>query len=102
MSNTIHGVQADRRTGGDLTPRGYEQLTGIAAATSLTVPLDAKIAIIDVEAVAVRWRDDGTDPTAAIGMNLAQLDTFIYTGDLNAIKFIEVAVGAILNVSYYS
>lgn len=82
---------------------GYQQLAAgsMAAATALTVPAGAAYAVIQVEAQAVRWRDDGTDPTAAIGMPVAVGTTFTYEGPLARIKFIEAAAGAILNVTYY-
>lgn len=82
---------------------GYEQLTSLGApAKALTVPARAKIAFIQAEAQAVRWRDDGTDPTASVGMRLVADEEMWFTGDLNAVKFIEEAAGAKLNVSYYA
>jgi hypothetical protein len=50
----------------------------------------------------VRWRDDGTAPTASIGMPLAIGVSLSYDGDLKAIRFIEVLASANLNVSYYA
>lgn len=96
-------------------PYGYQQITSLVAATALTVPgggtkvvggsdtpSDVNAALIQAETQSVRWRDDGTNPTAAIGMILAAGESFLYTGDLNRIKFIEVTASAKLNVSYYS
>lgn len=81
---------------------GYQQVTGISAATALTVPVGATMAVIQTEAQNVRWRDDGTSPTATVGMVLTTSDELIYDANgLAALKFIEVAVGAKLNVSYY-
>lgn len=86
---------------------GYQQLTSIASATSLTDPIDPlkgvpTMAVIQAEAQAVRWRDDGVDPTASVGMVLAAGSSMNYDGNLNAIRFIQVTAGAILNVAYYS
>lgn len=86
---------------------GYQQLTSIASSTGLTDPSDAlrgipTMAVIQAEAQAVRWRDDGVDPTASVGMVLAAGASMNYDGNLNAIRFIQVTAGAILNVSYYS
>lgn len=86
----------------NLEQKGYEQVTGLAASKGLDVPKGARLAIVQAEAQAVRWRDDGTDPTAAIGVRLAAGTDFFYTGELSAIRFIEEAVGAKLNVSYYA
>jgi hypothetical protein len=49
----------------------------------------------------VRWRDDGTDPTTTVGMNLAAGASLDYEGQLAAIKFIEVTASAKLNVAYF-
>jgi hypothetical protein len=89
---------------------GYQQITSLSAATSLTVPsvdvngLSARptIAIIIAETQAVRWRDDGVAPTATVGMPLAVGVTLQYDGDLTKIQFFEQAASAKLNVSYYA
>lgn len=82
---------------------GYQQINSLSAATGLTVPATATYAIIQCETQNVRWRDDGTDPTASVGMMLnVNPDVLIYDGNLRGIKFIEVAASAKLNVSYYA
>lgn len=86
-----------------LQPKGYQQITSLAAAAALTVPAGANIVVISCEAQNVRWRDDGTDPTASIGMRLQTGEgAFTFTGNLAALKFIEEAASAKLNVSYYA
>jgi len=60
------------------------------------------IAIIIPETQAVRWRDDGTDPTSTVGMPLAAGVALQYDGDLTKIRFIESTAGAKLNISYYA
>jgi hypothetical protein len=87
---------------GPLLPKGHQQLTSIAASTALTVPAGARYAILKCTAQAVRWRDDGVDPTAAIGMLLDVGDEFLYTGKLAAVRVIEAAGGGVLNVAYYA
>jgi hypothetical protein len=89
---------------------GYQQITSLGTATSLTVPQKdlsglagtPRIAIITPEAQAVRWRDDGVAPTATVGMPLAAGVTLQYDGDLSQIQFIEQTSGAKLNITYYS
>jgi hypothetical protein len=61
----------------------------------------ANFALITPDTNGVRWRDDGTAPTASIGMPLAAGVTLQYDGDLSKIKFIESTASAVLNVSYY-
>lgn len=84
-------------------PLGYAQVTDLAAAVGLgTIPAGARVAILHAEGANIRWRDDGTDPTAAIGMWLTTTgDGFTYTGDLSAIKLIEEQATAKLNISFY-
>ncbi len=88
---------------------GYQQITSLSAATGLTVPVTDKqgnkkqptFALIVAESQGVRWRDDGTAPTASVGMPLAVGVPLQYDGDLTGIKFIEQAASAKLNISYY-
>lgn len=58
---------------------------------------------IQPEAQAVRWTDDGTVPTAAVGYNLAAGAELIYTARNYAnLRFFSVANGAIINVVAYA
>lgn len=84
-----------------LVPLGFQQITDVSAAVGLTVPAGATVAIIVAFTQAVRWRDDGTNPTAAIGIPLAVSTEFQYVGNLNAIKFFQISASAQLNISYY-
>ncbi len=86
---------------GYLVPNGYQQITSLSAAVGLTVPAKTKLVLIQAETKDVRWRDDGTNPTASVGMVLSAGSAFSYNGDASAIKFIEVAASGKLNVSYY-
>lgn len=81
---------------------GYQQITSMASSTALTVPAGATLAVIVPEGQAVRWRDDGTAPTASVGMPIAVGFTLSYDGDLKNIRFIQQTSGGILNVSYYA
>jgi hypothetical protein len=85
-----------------LTPKGYQQITALSAAVALTPPVGSRIATITAEAQDVRWRDDGTNPTATVGMLLTKGTPFQYTGNLAAIKFIETTASATLNIAYYA
>ena len=92
------------------TRLGYQQITSLSSAVGLTVPsvdvnglaCKPSIAIITAESQAVRWRDDGTDPSGTVGMPLASGATLQYDGDLTKIRFIEQAASAKLNITYYS
>lgn len=81
---------------------GYQQITSLSAATGLTIPAGATLAVITPLTQGVRWRDDGVDPTATVGMPVAAGAYFNYDGDLNRIRFIQQTVSAELNISYYA
>lgn len=88
-------------TEGVLTPLGFQQLASLGSATALTPPAGARVALIQVDNTAVRWRDDGTNPTSSVGIKVGADQDLVYTGDLAAIRFIQTAAGAAINVSYY-
>lgn len=90
---------------------GYQQISTLSSAQSLTVPsvdpstglnVTPSFALITPETNGVRWRDDGVDPTASVGMPLAAGVTLQYDGDLKKIRFIEQTASARLNISYYA
>lgn len=89
----------------------FEQITVAGTAVGLTAATfaptagagPAKSAHIQCETAAVRWRADGTDPTATVGTNMDIGDEIVAWGgyDLNSIKFISRDGGtATLNVHY--
>jgi hypothetical protein len=81
---------------------GYQQITDLSSAVALTVPVGARIALVQAESADVRFRDDGTNPSATVGMTLKAGDPpFVYDGDLSKVKFILVSGTPKLNVSYY-
>ena len=88
-------------------PLGYQQFTALASAQTLTVPAGAEVAYIAATmsvAGYVRYRDDGTAPTAAIGMTLPSgLAPFLYNGDLRKVQFIMGSTGTLtsFDVIYY-
>lgn len=86
---------------GSLVPAGCTQLTSLSSATGLTTPDHVKLTLIQAEADALRWRDDGTDPTSGVGMLLADGDTLVYNGNPAAIKLIETTGSGIANVCFY-
>lgn len=78
---------------------GYQQITDLDPASSLTVPANATYAIIIAQAAEARWRDDGTAPDGTTGMPLATGVALLYDGDLHKIQFFSATGG--INVSYY-
>lgn len=87
---TVPGVQG--------AALGFQQLTPVAA-TSLTPPSGATLAVVVCDTAACTWRDDGTAPTASVGMVWPVGVPLYYAGNLSAIQFIS-ATGHV-DVSYY-
>lgn len=98
----VQGTRVPTVTG-TLKPLGCPQQTSFATATGLTLTdwPNATLVWIQAQDQNVRWRDDGTDPTSTVGMIIYAGDFFPYNGDLTAIKFIEMAASAKLNLAFY-
>lgn len=98
-------VQADVCPGLEaaLFPRGYQQLTVSSTAVALTLPAGPlKVAIIQVEDNSIRYRDDGTDPTAAVGTLInANVPIIVCGPAIAGFKAIRVTADAKLSISYY-
>jgi hypothetical protein len=86
-------------------PAGYEAVASIdnATAKTLTVPDDARYAIVKAITAAVRFRDDGTAPTSASGYSIAANGEVELTSakQLENFKVIAVDTTASLEVLYY-
>ena len=66
------------------------------------IPLGATRVRISVGAQAIRWRDDGVNPTAAIGMPQAVGSVIDYQErDMASLRFISQVAGAILDITFY-
>lgn len=88
------------------TVTGFQQMGSLASATALTVPQASKIAEICVENGAIRYRDDGTAPTASVGIQVASSSAttpfcFQYSGPLPALQMINSTGTPSVFVAYY-
>ena len=84
------------------SPLGYRQIADVSAAAGFAnVPVGTQLVLISAETADVRWRDDGTDPTATVGMLLTAGQTISYFGPVHKLKFIDVTSGAKVNASFY-
>ena len=81
---------------------GYQQIAPGATSTPLTVPVGARIAVIQSEVAVMRWRDDGVAPSVTVGMRILVGGELVYDGELTKLRIIQEAAGAIANVSYYA
>lgn len=87
---------------GKMVQHGFEQLTGLSSAKALTVPNNATLALIQATTQNARYRGDGTDPTAGVGMLLvAGAEPTLYRGDPRGLKFIEATASATVEVTYF-
>lgn len=100
------------------SPRGYAQsgagaLDAAALMSSLAfgpagvvgIPQQTVLLIIQPQAQAIRWRDDGGVPTAAVGYPVAVGVEWRYTGNafgMQNLRIIGQAAGAIINVVAYA
>lgn len=91
-------------------PKGYAQVTVTNTSQSInqllaaagwaftSIPAGTRGVTIQPEAV-VRWRDDGTAPTATVGMKIAIDQAWIYGGDVSLIRLIT-ATTAVVNLYF--
>jgi hypothetical protein len=81
---------------------GYQQITSLSSAQALTVPTGTSMVIVTPETQGIRWRGDGTNPTATVGYPLASGNEMVFTaGNFEALRFIEQSASAKLNVYYF-
>jgi hypothetical protein len=84
------------------TPLGCQQITNLGSATGFaSVPSGATLAVITVEGASVRYRDDGTSPTASVGLLLPIGGPWPYSGSLSAVQFIQTTTSAAIDVAFY-
>lgn len=88
---------------GSYVPLGCQVLPSMVSATGFTsVPSGATLADIQVAGQNVNYRDDGTAPTASVGLTLyAGAPFYPYSGSLSAIQFIQQAATATGQVCFY-
>jgi hypothetical protein len=87
-------------------PLGYCQLTSLGSSVLLSscsggIPSGASLAVIAVEGAGIRYRDDGTAPSATVGMPVASGTTIQYSGTLSAVRLIQQTTTATVNVLFY-
>ncbi len=95
-------------TGVGRTPLGYAQKNVAAVSTGLPAPpnpyslADVTYSILTPATVDIRWRDDGTAPTAAIGYPLKVGSELAYDGDPLAFQMISVGAATNVDVTLYA
>lgn len=102
-SGAIPTIQVGVPGGTGGTPNGFQAIADLSAAVALTIPANTTYCLVTPTAQAVRWRDDGAVPTAAVGMPIAVNAAPVqFSGaSMAAVKFIQQAASAALCISYY-
>lgn len=95
----------------DMEAMAFESITVSSAAVGFTTATygnpssgaAAKAALVTLETNGVRWRADGTDPTASVGHLMGVGDAIEVYGslDLASIRFIATGGDATARVTYY-
>jgi hypothetical protein len=99
-------AQPQNSRNGYIAPLGYCQLTSVSSATAVSscsggIPQRAAWAVICIETAAIRYRDDGTDPTTSVGMPLAAGQCMGYRSKLSALKVIAQTGSPVVNIAFY-
>jgi hypothetical protein len=97
----------ERTSTGFINPLGYCQLTSVSSSTLVSscsggIPARTAWAVLCVDTAAIRWRDDGTAPTASVGMPVAAGQCFYYSGTFSTLRVIAQTGSPVVNISFYS
>ena len=87
-------------------PLGYCQLTSLGSAVLIStcsggIPSGATMVVMSIEGTAIRYRDDGTAPTASIGMPVGVGQALQYSGTLSKLQIIQQSASATANFLFY-
>ena len=86
---------------GQYAVSGHQFITSLSSAVTLTVPAGASGVLIQAETKDIRYRADGTAPTAAVGMLIpAGEERYLPLETLSHVKIIETEASAKANVMY--
>lgn len=64
-------------------------------------PTGTAIALLKIEGGPARYRDDGIDPTATVGMPMAVGESLVYDALMIDMRLIAQSNGSIVDVAYY-
>jgi hypothetical protein len=100
------GYNADKALGyAQFAAGGVDASTLVSTAqfggAAAGIPSGTTKLLIQCAAQAIRWRDDGTAPTAAVGYPLATGVDLVFTGDFTRLRLIAQVAGAVVNLVAY-
>lgn len=79
---------------------GYLQQS-ISSATTLSIPQGTTLMVLSAEGNAIRWRSDGTSPTATVGQPLAVLQPLLISMAGINFQVVPQTGSATINASFY-
>ena len=83
------------------TATGFQQVASFSTSTGFTPPAGSTVCYVTPEGNAVRFRTDGTAPTASVGAPIAVGQQLTLTVNLSAARFIPQTGSATLDVDCY-
>lgn len=83
------------------TSTGFVAVTSFSTATGFTPPATSTVCFITPEGNPVRFRTDGTNPTATVGQLVPANSQLALTANLTGVKFIPTTGSATLDVDCY-
>lgn len=84
------------------TAKYLYQLLDASLVDGATISANVTHVYIQAEAQTLRWRSDGTAPTAAVGFNLTAGQILVLTrSEFTNFRIIEATAGGIANVQAY-
>lgn len=82
------------------TCRVFTKIADLSSVVKCPSPT-GQVVVFQPETNSVRWRPDGIDPASGTGFLLAAGNTYVFTGDLSKLRFIQEAAGATLNIAVF-
>jgi len=81
---------------------GHQQRATLTSAIGLTIPAGTAKVLLTVTGQPVRWRGDGTNPTATVGSVIpVGVPLMLEISQLEALRFIETAATAVLDAVFF-
>lgn len=84
-----------------LTSTGFVQVSGFSTATAFTPPAGSTLCIVQAEGASVRFRTDGTNPTASVGQLMQIGQPLSLSANLAGTRFVPTAGTATLDADCY-
>ncbi len=107
---TLATSRGERVIDGSRRPLGYVQIAnaGLQSAVGITLPtlpaagaMEVLFAIIQSNGGTIRWTDDGTTPTASVGMLIPSGGELLYSGEISKLQLIAGTGTPLADIALY-